>query len=347
MKRKPNLFQVPSGTMKRREFIALIGGAAASPVSAPLAARAQQPKPMRRIGVLMAGLASAPDNQARLTAFRLGLADLGWRDGDNVHIEYRWSSGKEELISRYAEELVALAPDVILANSTPVVAEFKKIATTIPIVFALDIDPVGQGHVASLAHPGGNITGFTFVNPELIGKWMELLKSVSPDITEASVLFNPATTPTYDKWVHEIETSHTPAVIHLAAMPAATSADLESGIKALAQSPGKSLIVGPDPFNQVLIKQIAQLATQNRLPSVSVYRPFVAAGGLLAYGPDTADIFRRAAAYVDRILKGAKPADLPVQQPTKFEFVINLKTAKALGLTVPPTMLALADEVIE
>ncbi|MFZ1920381.1 MAG: ABC transporter substrate-binding protein [Xanthobacteraceae bacterium] len=333
--------------MRRRDFIALLRSAVASPLLAPLVARAQQPEPIRRIGVLMAGLASAPDNQARLTAFRQGLADLRWRDGDNVHIEYRWSSGQEELIRHYAEELVALAPDVILANSTPVVGEFKRIATTIPIVFALDIDPVGQGHVESLAHPGGNITGFTFVNPELIGKWMELLKSAAPDITEASVLFNPATTPTYDKWVREIGASDTPAVIHLAAMPAATPGDMESGIKALAQSPGKGLIVGPDPFNQVLIKQIAHLAAQNSLPSVSVYRPFVAAGGLLAYGPDTANIFRRAAAYVDRILKGAKPSDLPVQQPTKFEFVINLKTANALGLTVPPTMLALADEVIE
>jgi putative tryptophan/tyrosine transport system substrate-binding protein len=330
--------------MKRRDFITLLGGAT---VAWPRTAWTQQARGIPVVGVLMAGLESAPDNQKRLAAFRQGFADLGWKDGDNVRIEYRWSAGNEELIRKYAEELVALAPNVILANSTPVITEFKSITATIPVVFALAMDPVGLGHVNSLSHPGGNFTGFTFVDPELIGKWMELLKSMLPSITGAAVLFNPATTPTYAKWVPEIEASRAPGAIEIVAMPVATSNDMTAGIETLAQSPGKALIIGPDPFNQVLIKQIAELAGQYRLPSISVYRPFAVAGGLMAYGPDTADVFRRSATYVDRILKGAKPADLPVQQPTKFEFIINVKAARALGVQIPPNMLALADEVIE
>jgi putative ABC transport system substrate-binding protein len=330
--------------VRRRDFITLMGGAAAS-VAEPLAARAQQATPL--VGVLMAGSASAPDNQKRLVAFRQGLADLGWKDGDNLHIEYRWSAGKEDLIVRYAKELVALKPDVILANSTPVIDEFKIITSTVPVVFALSMDPVGRGQVQSLAHPGGNLTGFTFVNPELMGKWMELLKQIAPATKRAAVLFNPATTPTYDSWVREIEGAHHPGAIELVAKPVGTTADMEAAITSLAQQPGSGLIVGPDPFNQVYIAQIAHLADQNRLPAVSVYRPFVAAGGLMMYGPDTADIFRRSAAYIDRVLKGAHTADLPVQQPDKFEFVINTKTAKTIGLDIPPTLLALADEVIE
>ena len=234
-----------------------------------------------------------------------------------------------------------------MANSTPVVGEFKRINTATPVVFALAIDPVGFGEVQSLAHPGGVITGFTFIDPELIGKWLELLKMLSPDLTGAAVLFNPATTPTYDKWVREIQAKSTPGAIAITAMHADSIADLETGATALGQAGHKGLIIGPDPFNQVTMKEAAQLALQSRVPTISVYRPFVAAGGLAAYGPDTADVFHRAAAYVDRILKGAKPADLPVQQPTKFECAINMKTAKELGLTMPQLLLALADEIIE
>jgi putative ABC transport system substrate-binding protein len=299
------------------------------------------------VGVLMAGDESAPDNQKRIAAFRQGLAELGWKDGKNVHLVYRWSAGKSELIRQYAEELVALAPDVILANSTPVVAVFKSITTSIPIVFALAIDPVGLGHVQSLSHPGGNITGFTFINPELIGKWMELLKEIAPNTTQAAVLFDPATSPFYDNFVRELDGARQPGAIELVAMPVGRGAEMEAAIKTLAQRPGSGLLFGPDPFNQVHINEIAQLEAQNRLPTISVYRPFVVAGGLMAYGPDTADVFRRSAAYVERILKGAKPADLPVQQPVKFELIINLKTAKTLGLEVPPTLIAQADEVIE
>jgi len=330
--------------MRRREFITLFGGVVAA---WPLAARAQQGQGLPLLGVLMAGLESAPDNQKRLAAFRQGLADLGWHEGGNIRVEDRWSSGKEELIQKYAAELVALRPDVILANSTPVIGEFKRINTAIPIVFALAMDPVGLGDVHSLSHPGGLMTGFTFINPELIGKWMDLLKAMAPSLTGAAVMFNPATTPSYDNWLREIAASPGAGGVAITALHASSAGEMAAGLKSLSQTPGKGLIIGPDPFNQVVIKEAAELALENRLPTVSVYRPFVAAGGLMEYGPDTADIFRRSAAYVDRVLKGEKPADLPVQQPTKFEFVINLKTAKALGISTPPDLLALADQVIE
>jgi putative ABC transport system substrate-binding protein len=330
--------------VKRRAFIALAGGAAAA---WPLKALAQRTGSIRKLGLLLSGVESDPDSQVRMAAFRRGLAELGWKEGDNIHIEYRWSGGKSELIRQYAEELVALAPDVILANSTPVIAAFKNITSTVPIVFALAIDPVGLGHVKSLSRPGGNFTGFTFINPELIGKWTGLLREVMPDVSRAGVLFNPKTTPFYPGWVRELEAVRQPGSPEIISMPVVNDGEMEAAITALAQKPGSCLLVGPDPFNVVRIKQIAQLALENRLPAISVYRPFAVEGGLMAYGPDTADIFRRSAGYVDRILKGANPADLPVQQPDKFEFSINLKAAKALGLAVRPTLLATADEVIE
>jgi putative ABC transport system substrate-binding protein len=328
----------------RRTALGLVGGVLAWPLAFPLAARAQR---VPTVGVLMAGEERAPDNQTRITAFRKGFTELGWKDGENVRLVVRWSAGKGELISQYAKELVALAPDVILANSTPVISAFHGLTTSVPVVFALAMDPIGLGQVQSLAHPGGNFTGFTFIDPELIGKWMELLKDVAPATTRAAVLFNPATSPAYDKFVKELTAARRPGTIELSTMPVATTAEMESAIAALAQKPGGSLLVGPDPFNQVRLPQIAQLAARHRLPVVSVYRPYIAAGGLIAYGPDTADVFRRSADYVDRILKGAKPADLPVQQPNKFELIINLKTAKALGLEVPSRLLFTADEVIE
>jgi putative ABC transport system substrate-binding protein len=330
--------------VQRRQFIALLAGTAAA---YPFAARAQRSGPMPKIGVLMAGVESSPENAPRIAAFRKGLAELGWKDGENIRIEYRWSAGKSDLIHQYAKELVALGPDVILANSTSVIDAFKSETSTIPVVFALAMDPVGLGHVESLSRPGGNFTGFTFIDPELVGKWMALLKDAAPGLTRAAVLFNPKTIPTYDKWVREIESARQPGSIELTAMPVGTDSAMEAAITAFARQPGSGLIFGPDPFNQVRIRQIAQLAVQNRLPAISVYRPFPAAGGLMAYGPDTADVFHRSANYVDRILKGAKPADLPVQQPTKFELTINVKTAKALGLEIPTKLLFTADEVIE
>jgi putative ABC transport system substrate-binding protein len=330
--------------MRRRAFIGALGGAA---VAWPLAARAQGTGSMRNVGVLLSGIESDPDSQVRIAAFRQGFAELGWKDGGNVHIEYRWSAGKSELIRQYAEELVSLAPDVILANSTPVIAAFKSITTSVPIVFALAIDPVGLGQVKSLARPGGNFTGFTFIDPALIGKWAELIREAAPGVIRAALLFNPKTTPFYPGWLREIETARQAGGVELIAMPVTTTAEMETAVNTLAQKPDSSLMIGPDPFNVVRIKQMAQLATQNRLPAISVYRPFAVEGGLIAYGPDTADIFRRAAGYVDRILKGANPAELPVQQPDKFEFIVNLKAAKTLGLTMPRTLLATADEVIE
>jgi putative ABC transport system substrate-binding protein len=242
---------------------------------------------------------------------------------------------------------VALNPDVILANGTPVVAALQKLTGSIPIVCAMVNDPVGLGFVKSLARPGGNITGFTFIDPELISKWLSLLKDSTPSLNRAALLFNPLTAPFYRNFLSEIEASQQTRPIDLAAMPVRTPEEMDATIKTLGQNPGSSLIIGPDPFLIVHIQKIAQLAANNRLPAISVYRPFAVAGGLLSYGPDTADIFRQSASYVDRILRGASPADLPVQQPIKFEFVINLKAAKGLGLTVPPTLLALADEVIE
>jgi putative ABC transport system substrate-binding protein len=329
--------------MKRREFVTLLATAAAW----PLAARAQQSDGVRKVGALLSGVESTPLSQKRIGAFRHGLAERGWVEGQNIHIEYRWSNGKSELIEQYARELVTLAPDVILANSTPVIAAFKRITMSIPVVFALAIDPVGLGHVQSLARPGGNFTGFTFINPALIGKWMELLKEVAPDMAQAALLFDPVGSPFYDGFVREIEAGGQPGNIEIMATHTGTDAELDAAVKAFAQKPGRGLAFGPDPFNQVHIKQIAQLAGQYRLPAVSVYPSFAVAGGLMAYGPDTPDIFRRSAGYIDRILKGAKPADLPVQQPDKFEFTVNIKAAKKLGLVVPPMLLATADDVIE
>jgi putative ABC transport system substrate-binding protein len=330
--------------MRRREFLGVLGGAAAA---WPLAARAQRAGGIPKVGVLLAVAEDDPEGHARIVAFRQGLAALGWKDGQNIHLEYRWSAGKSELIRQYAEELVALAPAVILANGTPSVAALKSITKSIPIVFALTIDPVGLGHVKSLSHPGGNITGFTFINPELIGKWIGLLKDGVPGITRAALLCSPSTAPFYHKFVHEIETVRQPEAIELMAMPVDTTGEMDTAINALAQKPGSGLMIGPDPFNVVHIKQIAQLAAQNRLPAISVYRQFAVEGGLMAYGPNTADIFRRSAAYIDRILKGANPGELPVQQPNKFEFIINLKTVQSFGLTMPPALINIADEVIE
>jgi len=327
--------------MRRRTLLAL-GAAAANAPS--IAAHAQRRLPL--VGVLMAGAESSEENRPRVAAFRQGLADLGWRDGETVRVVYRWSAGRMDTMQSHAEELIALAPNVIVANSTSAVVTVKKLTSSIPIVFALAIDPVGLGQVQSLSRPGGNITGFTYIDPDLIGKWMGLLQQVKPDTVRVAVVFNRKTMSVYDSFVGTIAAQRRSGAPALIALAVQTDEELDAAIETFARNPGGAIAVGPDPFNQVRIRRLAQLAARHRLPSVSVYRPFVADGGLMSYGPDTADIFRRAAEYVDRILKGAKPADLPVQQPIKFEFAINLDTARALGLTVPPTLLALADEVI-
>jgi len=328
--------------MRRREFVRLAAGAA---MTWPLGARAQQR--MRKLGVLMIGTENDPDSRLRIAAFHEGLRQLGWQDGRNLRIEYRWAAGRPDLIRQYAGELVALAPDIILGNGTPVVAELKQLTRSIPIVFANVFDPVGMGLVESLSQPGGNITGFSFVTPELIGKCTSLLKDAAPGVTRGALLHSPKINPFYPNLLRDLAAS--PRSVALEVVPAAadTVDDLRTTIEALARAPGTGLIIGPDGFMIVHISTIAQLAAANRLPGISVYRQFVVEGGLMSYGPDTPDIFRRSADYVDRILKGAAPAELPVQQPTKFEFVVNQKAAGALGLTLSSTLLSLADEVIE
>jgi len=330
--------------MKRRAFIATL---AASTAMWPLKIRAQRAGGMPTVGLLMAGAENSTENVPRIAAFQKALAELGWKDGENIRLIFRWSTGKRELIDQYAKELVALKPDVILANGTPIIATFQHLTSSIPVVFALSMDPVGLGQVKSLAHPGGNFTGFTFVDPELVGKWMQLLHDMVPGLTQAGLIYNPQTVPAYTRFVEQIRAISQKGPVTLKDMPVTSTEEMEAAISALAKTPGTGLMVGPDPFNQVRLKQAAELTSKLRLPAISVYRPFVEEAGLMMYGPDTADIFRRAAAYVDRVLKGENTADLPVQQPNKFEFVINLKTAKALGLTVPPTLQAAADEVIE
>jgi len=330
--------------MRRREFITLLGGAAAA---WPAAARAQSPKRVPRLGVLMGAAENLPDSQARIAAFRQGLAALGLTDGATIQLEYRWADGDSDLMRRHAQEIVALALDLILANGTAVLREVRSLTTSIPVVFVLAIDPVGLGFVQSLARPGGNITGFTFMDPELIGKWIGLLHEAAPQVRRAGLLFHAETSPFYFTFLRELQSVPHPGGIELVPLPVAGPEEIAGAIRRLTRTPGSSLMIGPGPLNQVQVAAIAELAVQNRLPTVSVYRPFVAAGGLMAYGPDTLDIFRRSADYVDRILKGASPAELPVQQPNKFEFVVNLKAAAQLGLTVPQTLLATADEVIE
>jgi putative tryptophan/tyrosine transport system substrate-binding protein len=330
--------------MRRREFVGLIGGAAAG---WPLASRAQQRQDMRTLGVLMVGAEADADSVPRIDGFRQGLQDLGWKDGENIHIEYRWGAGRPELIRQYAQELVALKPDVILANGTPAVATLKSLTRSIPIVCALVIDPVGLGLVDSLSRPGGNITGFSFINVELIGKWTALLKEAAPSVMRAALLYNPKVNPWYVNFQRELAVSPQSVALPLVSSPVETTDELQSTIEGLALTPDTGLIIGPDAFVVVHIQKVAQLAAANRLPGISVYRQFAVEGGLMTYGPDVPDIFRRSAGYVDRILKGANPAELPVQQPTKFEFVVNQKAARSLGVSLSATLLAGADDVIE
>jgi putative tryptophan/tyrosine transport system substrate-binding protein len=330
--------------MRRREFITVLGGAA---VVSPLAALAQQNDRIKRIGVLVgAATEHDPESEARLAAFRIGLNELGWFEGRNVRIDYRFASGDADRIRTYVTELVKSAPDLIVANSSPVVAELKRATGTIPIVFAVVNDPVNQGLVTSLAHPGGNITGFTLIEFEIIGKWLELLKEMAPRISRVKLLFNPVTAPFYVNWLRE-HGAVSVASIELEPAPVRDQAEIEATMTTLAREPGAGLITAADVFTVANRSLIIGLAERYRLPAIYQFRQFAAEGGLMSYGPDTADIFRRAAAYVDRILKGANPADLPVQQPTKFQLVLNLKTAKALGLDVPLQLQQRADEVIE
>jgi putative tryptophan/tyrosine transport system substrate-binding protein len=330
--------------VKRRQFITLLGGAAAT---WPLTAHAQQREQMRHVGVLMAAAADDPLYQARIGAFRQELALLGWTDGRKVRIDIRWATTNAEDIRRQAAELVALAPDVILAaTGTATVAPLLQATRALPIVFVIVIDPVGAGFVASLARPGGNATGFLMFEYGLSAKWLELLKQIAPDITRVAVLRDPSIASGIGQF-GAIQSAAPSLGVEASPIDVRDGGEIERGLAAIARSSKGSMVVTSSPEASHHRDLIVTLAARHRLPAIYASRYFVTDGGLICYGPDLIDQYRRAARYVDRILKGEKPADLPVQAPTKYELVINLKTAKALGLQVPPTLLATADEVIE
>ena len=329
--------------MQRRKFITLLGGAAAA---WPLTARAQQPERVRRIGVLMTVAADDPEGQARIAAFQQGLQQSGWTVGRNVRIDTRWGAGDADRIRRYAAELVALAPDVILASGGTVVGALLQATRTVPIVFTQTPDPVGAGYVASLARPGGNATGFTISEYGISGKWLELLKEIAPRVTRAAVLRD-ATVPQGIGQFAAIQAVAPSFGVEVSPVDVRDAGEIERAVTAFARGKDGGLIATGSALTILHRELIIALAARHRLPAVYWNRFYVSGGGLISYGVDSIAPHRQAAGYVDRILKGEKPADLPVQAPTKYELVINLKTAKALGLTVPPQMLARADEVIE
>jgi putative ABC transport system substrate-binding protein len=328
--------------MRRREFIAGLGTAAVWPTIT----NAQQTDRVRRIGVLMEYAESDRQGEAFVAAFREGLQKLGWAEGRNIRVDTRWAA-EVELMPRLAKELVALQPDLILTQNTPTTAAMLQQTHTIPIIFAVVADPVGSGFVASLPRPGGNVTGFTLMEPTMPGKWLELLKEIAPGVTRVAFLFNPATATYFEYYLNAFKAAAPSFTVEAIAAPVRGTSELESVIAAQARVPNSSLIVMPDGFMNTHRGEIVLLAARYRLPAVYPYRFFAEPGGLLSYGSDQLENFRLAATYADRILKGAKPSDLPVQAPVKFELVINLKTAKALGLDVPLHLQQIADEVIE
>jgi putative ABC transport system substrate-binding protein len=328
----------------RREFITKLGGAA---MAWPLAARAQQTERMRRVGVLMPESEGDPESQARVAMFHGRLQELGWTVGRNLRIDYRWAIGDLERTRVDAAELLRLAPDVILAVASPALATVQKATRTIPVVFVAVSEPVAQGFIQSLAHPGGNITGFTNLEPTFGGKWLELLKEIAPRVTRVAIMFNPNTAPYAALFSRSVKAAAQKFGVEPADAAVQQLADVESVMSMLAREPGGGLIVPPDPFMAAQGKLIGELAARFQLPAVYPFRFMLAEGGLASYGVNIPDLFRHAASYVDRIFRGEKPSDLPVVQPTKFELVINLKTARALGLEIPPSLLARADEVIE
>jgi putative ABC transport system substrate-binding protein len=330
--------------MRRREFITLLGGAA----TWPLSARAQQPERMRRIGVLMDRDENDPDGKAELSGFTQGLAELGWTDGRNLRMDFRWAADNVDRMRIFAKELVGLQPDVILASTTPGTAALQRETRTIPIVFAAVADPVGDGFVAGLPRPGGNLTGFIFTEAAMAGKWLELLTEIAPGVKRAAMMFNPDTSPGGGSYfLPPFEAAARSLKVAPIAAPVHSDAEIETLMTSLAREPRGGLVVIGDAFMQVHRAPTILLAARNNVPAVYNRSVFARDGGLLSYGPDQVDTFRRAASYVDRILRGANPADLPVQLPVKFEMFLNAKTAKALGLAVPPSILLRADEVIE
>ena len=329
----------------RREFIILLGGAAAA---WPLAAPAQQAEHVRRIGVLMPFAEGDPETQLRVTALRQGLAQLGWNEGRNLLIEHRWATASDaDSTRRLAKELVDLQPDLILTDTTPLTAAALQHTRTIPVVFVQIGDPVGSGFVASIPRPGGNATGFNNMQGPMSSKWVELLREIAPRTARVAILFNPATAPYAQIFLDPFEAATASIGLAAVASPIRDMSEIETVIAAFAREPNGGVIVLPNQFMLAHRDLIIALAARHRLPAVYPFRYFTVSGGLMSYGNVAADAYRQAAAYIDRILRGAKPADLPVQAPVKFELVVNLKTAKALGLDVPATLLARADEVIE
>ncbi len=329
--------------MRRREFITLLGGAA---VAWPLTARAQQPGGMQRIGVLIPLAADDPEAKARIAAFLQGLRELGWADGRNVRIEYRWSGGNAADTRKYAAELAALAPDVIFTSGSAALGPLLQATRAVPIVFAIVPDPVGAGFVDSLARPGGNATGYLMFEYGISVKWLELLKQIAPGVTRAAVIRDPAVTAGIGQF-GAIQAVAPSFGVEVSPVNVRDAGEIERAVAAFARSPNGGLIMTASALSVVHRDLIIALAARHKLPAVYWQRFYVTGGGLISYGPDLIDQYRRAAGYVDRILKGEKPADLPVQAPTKYELAINLKTAKSLGLAVPPALLAQADEVIE
>jgi putative ABC transport system substrate-binding protein len=331
--------------MRRRDFIKVIG----STVGWPLAAHAQQPERMRRIGVLMAYAEGDREGQAFLAAFREELKKLGWAEGRSIQIDVRWApaSSKENLRRQFAQELIALQPDLIVSHGTPNTATLHEITRTVPVAFVNASDPIGSGFVTSFPKPGGNITGFINMEPTMAGKWVELLKEIAPRVTNCALLFNPATAPYADYFVVPFNDAAASLAVKGVIARVRDAGELETAITTQAREPNSGLVVMPDTFTTVHRAKITALANQHLLPAVYPFRFFSTSGGLLSYGSDTNDSYRRAAGYADRILRGEKPSELPVQAPAKFQLVVNLKTATSLGLTIPTSLLVAADEVIE
>jgi putative ABC transport system substrate-binding protein len=330
--------------MKRRDFIALLGGATAW----PLAARAEQPERIRRIGVLIGLPESDPEAQSWREAFVQELQKLGWAHGRNLQINTRWATPTDTAaMQRFAKELVTLQPDVILASTTPTTTALLQQTRAIPIVFAAVGDPIGSGFVASFPRPGGNATGFNVSEPTQASKWVQLLKEIAPRVARIAIVFNPASATYFDYWLNPFRAAAAALAVEAILAPVRDGSELDTVVAAQAREPNSGLIAMPDSFLNAHRAEITSLAARYRLPAIYPYRLFAEVGGLMSYGVDLVDNFRRAATYVDRILKGEKPSELPVQAPVKLELVINLKTAKTLGLTVPPLLLATADEVIE
>ena len=330
--------------VKRREFVGLAVGTG---VGWPLAAWAQPRNKIRHLGVLMASLASDGEGQKRAAALAQGLDALNWRDGGNLSIDWRWAGGDPALFQRYAAEMVALSAEALVAEASPSVEALRRHTRTIPIVFLIVTDPVGQGFVESLARPGGNITGFSNYDPPMSGKWLGMLREITPPVARVAVLYNPATAPYAGLYLRTIEDIAPAFAVAVRTAPVKDDAEIEAVMAGLTGEQSAGLLVLPDTFTRLHRDAIVALAARYRLPAVYPFRYFAASGGLMAYGVEIEDLFRRSAGYVDRLLNGAKASDLPVQQPTKFTLVINLKTAKALGVTVPLLLLGTADEVID